>query len=388
MPTDDSGKPLYDPAVLNDDRLRVLYCYDRAGSSTTINGGQILASGGSSGMGRAVSALGDVTITGGYFYAGGSSGAGDNYMNAISMFYDGVLPIRPAEGKTVTVISETDYAVSTMYNAKVYIYGGSFACNGSRTDVLDFESAGNVQIYSGTFKHEPYADYLPEGYIAVEEESGYVVQAAQPAADLTVNSYEELAGALNGSVLEPKRITLGADMTIPAGADLTLQQGYTLTVPADVTLTVNGILSLDSTMTNDGTLTVGAQGFVEHPLNLTNNGTITDYPAVENGVCTISTPMQLQWLSCLVEWDNGNIPASVRLAGDIAMPNVEFTPIGSSSFYHGSTFDGGNHTISDLQVVVTSEYRGGLFGNVGDVTVRNLTISGTSTNSTNARSTT
>ena len=27
VPTDDSGKPLYDPAVLNDGRLRVLYCY-------------------------------------------------------------------------------------------------------------------------------------------------------------------------------------------------------------------------------------------------------------------------------------------------------------------------------------------------------------------------
>lgn len=36
VPTDDNGKPLYDPAVLNDSRLRVLYCYDRAGSSTTI----------------------------------------------------------------------------------------------------------------------------------------------------------------------------------------------------------------------------------------------------------------------------------------------------------------------------------------------------------------
>lgn len=36
VPTDDSGKPLYDPAVLNDDRLRVLYCDSRSGSSTTI----------------------------------------------------------------------------------------------------------------------------------------------------------------------------------------------------------------------------------------------------------------------------------------------------------------------------------------------------------------
>lgn len=36
VPTDDSGKPLYDPAVLNDSRLRVLYCYGRSGSRTTI----------------------------------------------------------------------------------------------------------------------------------------------------------------------------------------------------------------------------------------------------------------------------------------------------------------------------------------------------------------
>ena len=36
VPTDDSGKPLYDPAVLNDGRLRALYCSGRSGSSTTI----------------------------------------------------------------------------------------------------------------------------------------------------------------------------------------------------------------------------------------------------------------------------------------------------------------------------------------------------------------
>jgi hypothetical protein len=36
IPTDDSGKPLYDPAVLNDGRLRALYCYGRSGSNTTI----------------------------------------------------------------------------------------------------------------------------------------------------------------------------------------------------------------------------------------------------------------------------------------------------------------------------------------------------------------
>ena len=42
VPTDDSGKPLYDPAVLNDSRLRVLYCDGRFGSSTTILCGSTL----------------------------------------------------------------------------------------------------------------------------------------------------------------------------------------------------------------------------------------------------------------------------------------------------------------------------------------------------------
>ena len=41
VPTDDSGKPLYDPTVLNDSRLRVLYCDGRFGSrdrkSTRLN---------------------------------------------------------------------------------------------------------------------------------------------------------------------------------------------------------------------------------------------------------------------------------------------------------------------------------------------------------------
>ena len=36
VPTDDNGNPLYDPAVLNDSRLRMLYCDGRFGSSTTI----------------------------------------------------------------------------------------------------------------------------------------------------------------------------------------------------------------------------------------------------------------------------------------------------------------------------------------------------------------
>ena len=64
-----------------------------------------------------------------------------------------------------------------------------------------------------------------------------------------------------------------------------------MTVEPTAALTVEWILRLDSTMTNNSTLIAGIQGFVEHSLNLANNGTITDYPTVEKGVCTVSTPI-------------------------------------------------------------------------------------------------
>lgn len=356
-----------------------------AGSTLLVEDGTFTSPTGSSGYGRAISTEGDVTIHGGNFYSGGSSGAGDNYMNAIGMFNGSKLLIEPAEGKTVTVTSKTDYAVSTMGNAKVEIRGGDFTCEGSRNEIHDFES-GNVTITGGTFYHEPYAEYLGENCVVVSENDRFTVKKAENPSAVTVNTYEELAAALNGDLLQPKNIALGADVQIPADATLTLQKGYTLDVPAGKTLVLDGILSLEGTMTNEGTLAVENDGFLEYPLQLTNTGTISGLPAVENGVCRVSTPMQLQWLAAMVEWDNNNISARIELANDITMPAVDFTPIGNSedAFYYGSTFDGCGHSVNGLRVVVTSQYKGGFFGHIGDVTVQNLTVNGTSTNSTSS----
>lgn len=360
--------------------------YWGSGDSTlTVNDGTFTSPNGSSGYGRAISTEGDVTIYGGTFYSGGSSGAGDNYMNTIGMFNGAVLTIQPTDGKTVTVTSKTDYAVSSMGDATINIYGGTFACNGDRTDIYNFSDTNVVHLYGGTYKHEPYAEYLAEDRIVTKQDSGlYTVEELGETTSITVNSYDELKTALNGSATEPKNITLGQNITIPSNANLSLKSRYSITIPENITLTIEGILSLSGTLTNNGTLTVTDTGFIEYPLQITNTGTITDFPTVENEVCTISTPMQLQWLSCLIEWDNANIPANIELASDITMPDVNFTPIGNSSFYHESTFNGKNHTINNLKISVTSEYRGGFFGNVGDVTIKNLTINGTSTNSTSS----
>ena len=357
--------------------------YGYAGSTLIVNDGEFTSPSGSSGVGRAVSSSGNVTIYGGTFYAGGTSGAGDSYVNAIGMYDSSELVIDPQNGKTVRVTSKTDYAVASS-GKSVKIYGGTFSCEGERTDILAFNSTP-IYLYGGTYKHEPYAEYLAENRIVTKQDNGlYTVEELGETTSITVNSYDELKTALNGSATEPKNITLGQNITIPSNADLSLKSRYSITIPENITLTIEGILRLSGTLTNNGTLTVTDTGFIEYPLQITNTGTITDFPTVENGVCTISTPMQLQWLSCLVEWDNDNIPANIELASDITMPDVNFTPIGNSSFYHESTFNGKNHTINNLKISVTSEYRGGFFGNVGDVTIKNLTINGTSTNSTSS----
>ena len=62
--------------------------WGQGGSTLLVEDGVFTAPSASSGMGRAISTEGNVTIHGGSFYAGGSVGAGDNYVNAIGMFYD------------------------------------------------------------------------------------------------------------------------------------------------------------------------------------------------------------------------------------------------------------------------------------------------------------
>lgn len=346
-----------------------------AGSTTTINGGTISSPTGSSGYGRAFQVVGKAKITGGTITSGGSSGAGDNYMNAIGVYGNGHLTIQPAEGKTVNVESATDYAVALMESSTVDIYGGNFTCKGSRVDILDIYNTCTLNVYGGSFRHEPAAEYLASGTVVVQENDRYVVKQAEAVSAVTVNNYDELKAALNGDILQPKAITLGADVTIPSGEDVTLKQGYSLTVAAGKSLTVDGVIRLTGNLVNNGTLSVGNAGFIESPLQVTNNGAISGYPVAENGICTISTPMQLQWLTCLTEWDNSNLPSEVQLTDDITMPEgVNFTSIGYDKFFHNAVFNGNGHAINNLCVNIQNEYQGGLFGNFSDATIKDLKL--------------
>ena len=353
-----------------------------APGTLTINGGSVRAESGSSGYGRAVAATGEVVITGGSIYSGGESGAGDAFVNAISVIgKTASLVVKPGEGKTVDVTSETDYAVCASGGARVEIHGGSFSCNGARLDVMSL-NGGLISIHGGQYKHELIEDYLADNTYYELIGDRYVVGSSAAPSAVEVSDYSQLCDALNGTLAAPKDITVRGDIVIPENDELALKMGYSLTVPSDSSLTVDGILRLKGALTNAGTLAVGDQGFIEKPLFIDNKGTISGFPSAQDGVCSVSTPMELQWLTCLVEWSNDAIPATIKLADNIDMPDdVIFTPIGYNSFFHQSTFDGCGHSINKLQVA-SDDHDAGLFGMVGDVVIKNLSINGTATTST------
>ena len=94
----------------------------------------------------------------------------------------------------------------------------------------------------------------------------------------------------------------------------------------------------------------------------------------------ITTPAQLAGLAYEVSVEQVTFAnQTIILGNDIDLGNVDWTPIGNaynenSNTYFGGVFDGGNHTISGLNV--SGHTYSGLFGWTKGATIQNLTVSG------------
>lgn len=83
---------------------------------------------------------------------------------------------------------------------------------------------------------------------------------------------------------------------------------------------------------------------------------------------------------------NGFAQKTINLTADIDLENMEWTPIGQTggydvATYFKGTFNGNDHTISNLKITTTNpgkSFAAGLFGfiDAGDAMIRNLTING------------
>ncbi len=145
-------------------------------------------------------------------------------------------------------------------------------------------------------------------------------------------------------------------------------------VPDEDEVTINGGVSI----TVDGNRNPIV---IETPWN--GNADTTWYDAAKTEY-TLKTAEQLAGLAKLVEDETDFTGKKILLAADIDLNNLEWTPIGAptrdgtaSSRYFRGSFDGQDHTISNLfinQMEETDNSVSGLFGVIANASISNLTL--------------
>ena len=158
-------------------------------------------------------------------------------------------------------------------------------------------------------------------------------------------------------------------VTIPAG--IPLKRNYCVNAAGNLigepsSSTVNMTVDINSDWTKtDEDYDVNA---------LVWDGTSTSEPAGYNstspGEVNITTAAELAWLAKQQNIFRGY---TFKLTADIDLNNHEWTPIGSTYTFNG-TFDGQGHTVSNLKC--TNSREGGLFAEIINATVKNVTVSG------------
>lgn len=158
-------------------------------------------------------------------------------------------------------------------------------------------------------------------------------------------------------------------VTIPAG--IPLKRNYCVNAAGNFigepsSSTVNMTVDIDSDWTTPG---------VDYDVNaLVWDGTTISKPADYNsgspGEVSITTAAELAWLA---QQSETFVNYTFKLTADIDLNNYEWTPIGSKFTFNG-TFDGQNHTVSNLKC--TNSKKGGLFAEIINATVKDVTVSG------------
>lgn len=212
--------------------------------------------------------------------------------------------------------------------------------------------------------------YFQTRYVAVDTEH---YSNSDPSAEVAATT----SVAMTYTLTVDSSITHGTVTLDPASA---AQAGQTVTV----TLHPEAGYYVDTVRyTTDGstytTLTPvnGVYSFVMP----TDSVTVTASFAIP--ITTIASAQELAEFAETVNSGYSYAGQTVTLANDITLTGT-WTPIGQLIEVNGSwvgafsgTFDGGNHTISGLNVTTASGDGAGLFGNVKGGTIKNLNVNGT-----------
>lgn len=113
------------------------------------------------------------------------------------------------------------------------------------------------------------------------------------------------------------------------------------------------------------------------------DGESKEEPEQIDGVYQIGNGAELAWFAAYIneqcEKDEGLVRGDAVLTEDINLGGCEWTPISNASYItdaYAGTFDGQNHTVSELEIHATATSYG-LFGSVNTGTIKNLKVKGT-----------
>ena len=208
-------------------------------------------------------------------------------------------------------------------------------------------------------------------------------QTIELAQDLTpMENGQELQGYEDYSWLSMNYILVDGQTTVTAtmGTDnQNVTRSWTF-IPLQRNYRTN-ILGNILTTTTDFNVVI-EEGFLGD-LNEWDGKSVSE-PKSENGIYQIYDASELAWLAAAVNGTlttkSESIPAdnfsgkTFSLMTDIDLQGNKWTPIGTSSNPFKGTFDGSNHTISNLVVEGGSSSNQGLFGYTTDGEIKNLTI--------------
>ena len=176
----------------------------------------------------------------------------------------------------------------------------------------------------------------------------------------------------NGEIIDLANLDTGAKITVTIPAQTMFAPGTTVMIYHDSEYIANAIVNEDTTITYEA----------EHLCEVTIGTPKAPAVDVEDAnIIKIGNVAELLGFAQSVNEGNNYVGKTVVLTANIDLNNASWTPIGrigakSTDFTYAfkGTFDGQNHTISNLNV--SNDGWAGLFGIAHSATIKNIKISG------------
>ena len=314
--------------------------------------------------------------------------------------------------------SEGEYDIVWSGADKIYLFGNkSYAemslVSGAGESEAQFD--GRIYGYASRLKHAiyPVPTVNGDGTFGLElgaeydyssnsnapmfgsYEDGYVtfgLMTAMSRINVDVEAGDEVELIMKGADGNP--VIIAGEATISSTGVLTLANdgeksvkvtfdeagNFMLDVPVPVgqykgyTVKLNGEVIADKTLDAAVPLTPGQ-------ILVASSAEEPEAATPDSDEYELSTAAQLRWFAEQVNTGNTFAGKLIKLAGDIDLKNIPWTPVGNGATgavsFRG-TFDGQDHVISNIMINEGASAFDGFFGSVWGATIQNLVLEGVS----------